>query len=105
VALGRGDIDQAVALADASIAHPQASTRCRAISRLVRARALAAGSAKDSEVIEAYEDAFVALATHGHRQLARAYQSYFEALGARGRSAEAILAAKKTLELLGPTLN
>jgi len=104
LALAAGDVPAAIAAADASIAEPQASTRCRAISRLVRARALAQGTAKDTEVIENFELAFEALAPHGRRMLARAYQAYFDALSARGRIDEANRAARRALELLAPSL-
>jgi tetratricopeptide (TPR) repeat protein len=104
LALAEGDLAKAVQMADASINEPRASSRCKAISQLVKARALAGGPAKDSVVIEAYEAAFEGLAPHGRRMLARAHQSYFEALSARGRIEEANRAAKKTLELLAPSL-
>jgi len=102
--LARGNADEARRMAEASIAHPEASSRGRAISQLVRAQALAATKATDAAVAAAFRASFEALEAHGRRQLARAYQAHFEAMIARGRLKEAAESARHALELLQPAL-
>lgn len=50
----------------------------------------------------AFERSFEALEPHGRRQLAAAYQAYFEALTARAMLKEAGVAARKAMELMQP---
>jgi tetratricopeptide (TPR) repeat protein len=102
LALARDNLDEAVRLARASIDHPQASGRCRAMSELVYAQAFARTKASDAQVNAAFEAAFAALATHGTRLLATAYQQHFEALTRRGRFEAANNAARRAMELLAP---
>ena len=99
LALAQGLHDQALKLTDESASHPEASPRCRALSLLVRARALAATDAADLEVERSFQGAFEALKNQGRKQLARAHEYYSEALSARGREHDALAAARRALEL------
>ena len=103
--LARGRVARSVELADQSIADPNASARCRALSTLIRAQALARTRAGDPEVIRAFDSAAVVLRPFGRRQEARAYQAKFEALSSRNRLREANAAALRTLELLRPSVH
>ena len=102
--LARSNADAAVRLADESIALPDASLRCKAISRLVRAEALAQTKTSDAVVSTAFRAAIEALEPHGRRLLARAYQAHFEAMSARGRLKDAAVSARRALELLQPAI-
>jgi len=102
LALARGNADQAERLARESMLHPHASARCRALSALVRARALARAKRPLREVTRAFEEAIDGLRAHGTGTLSRAYQAYFEALVDRGEAKQANAAAQKALELLQP---
>jgi transcriptional regulator with XRE-family HTH domain/uncharacterized protein YecT (DUF1311 family) len=102
--LARGNPDAAVTLAQQSMDHPEASSRCRAISRLVRAQALAKTKASDAQVNTAFREAIAELEPHGRRMSARAYQALFETQVARGQAKPANEAAKRALELLQPRL-
>lgn len=102
--LVRGNADAAVKRADESILHPDASSRCRAISRLVKAQALAKTKATDAQVTAAFKLAISDLAPHGRRMTARAYQALFETQVARGQTKQANESAKLALEALQPTL-
>jgi hypothetical protein len=104
LALTRGATEDAVRLAQQSAASPDASTRCRALSLLVEAQALARGRASDAVVNRAFANAIEALAPHGRGTLARAYEAQFDALVARGRAKEANASARRALELLRPAL-
>jgi len=103
LALSRGDFARSVELAEESIASPDASPRCRALSSLVRAKALARTRATTEEVMRAFDGAALALRPFGRRQEARAQQSKFDALSARRRLREANAAARRALELLRPS--
>ncbi len=105
LALARGDAASAATLAGESVSHPAASPRCRALSLLVKAEAVAQSNAPLPEVRAAFAAAIEALAPEGRRQVARAYRAYFEALGARGLFQEATAQAQKALELLQPSLS
>ncbi len=102
--LARGNPEAAVKLAQQSIDHPAASTRCRAISRLVKAQALARTKASDAQVSTAFREAIADLEPHGRRMGARAYQALFESQVARGQVKQANEAARHALELLQPKL-
>ena len=104
LALVRHDFDESMRQARASVDHPQASGRCKAMSQLVYAEALANTKATDSRVDAAFEAAFAALEPHGSRLLAGAHQAHFEALVRRGRAKPANDAAHKALQLLVPKL-
>lgn len=103
--LAQGNLATAVELAQKSIDHPAGSSRCRAISRLVKAQALARTDASDAVVTAAFHEAIADLESHGRRMAARAYQALFEANLARGLSKPANEAAKRALELLQPQLS
>lgn len=102
LALAKGNVTQALDLAQESIAHPSASSRCRALSLLVRAEALAKSKASVRELNAAFEQAARALEPHGRRQLARVYEAQFKALTARGELRDAGAAAQRTIELMHP---
>ena len=104
LALAQGQLNDAIALADISIANPSASGRCRAGSLLVRAQALAKTTAPLDAVNAAFAEALGALEPYGRRQLARAYQDYFNALLERGEAQAANRAAARALELGTPSL-
>lgn len=104
LALLRDDPDAAVHLADQSIALEGVSGRCRALSQLVRARALARTNATPAAVRTAFSEAARALEPLGDRLAARAYTAEFEALNERGLHRDAARAAKRALELLRPLL-
>lgn len=101
--LARGKAAEAVRLADASIASMEASSRCRALSLLVRAQAIAATKSSLALVRRAFEEAFRALEPEGRALLARAHQAYFEVLRDRGDFKEASEHANYALELLRPS--
>jgi tetratricopeptide (TPR) repeat protein len=103
--LARSNADAAVRLADESIALLDASPRCKAISRLIRAEALAQSKASDAVVSTAFRAAIEALEPHGRRLLARAYQAHFEAMSARGRLKDANVSARRAMELLQPAIS
>ena len=102
--LARDDPAAAITLAEQSIALEGVSARCRALSRLVRARALARTNAAPAAVRSAFSQAAQALEPFGDRVAARAYTAEFEALNERGLHREASRAAKRALELLRPLL-
>lgn len=102
--LAHDDPDAAIALADQSIALAGVSARCRALSQLIRARALARTKATPTVVRTAFSEAARALEPLGDRVVARAYSAEFEALNERGLHRDAARAAKRALELLRPLL-
>jgi len=102
LALAKKDTASALRLIQASIDHPAASSRCRAISLLVRANALVQSGASTRQINAAFAEAITALAPHGRRVQARAYEAHFEALSARGLTKGATAAARKTIELMRP---
>ncbi|MDQ2768264.1 MAG: helix-turn-helix transcriptional regulator [Gemmatimonadota bacterium] len=102
--LARGNSERALEQAEASLRHPSASARSKAMSSLVRAEALARGKVTDSQVIRAFDQASSALEPFGRRLQARAYQSKFAALAKRGRLKESNQAAGHALELLQPAV-
>ena len=103
--LAKNEPAAALALADESIALDGVSERCRALSQLVRARALArTASTTAAEVLAAFSQAARALEPFGDRVVARAYTAEFEALNERGLHQKASRAAKQALELLRPLL-
>ena len=103
--LSRGNAEQARALADRSIESPNASNRSVALSKLIRAEAIATTKATDAVAIRVYDEALRALEPHGRRLLARGYQSLFAAMTRRGRLKEANQAAQRSLELLQPAVS
>ena len=102
--LARGKNAEAIRMADASAGLAGASERCKALSLLVRAQAIAASAASLADVRRAFAQATVALDPHGRRQLARAHELRFAALSARGEYKEAAAAASTALELMHPVL-
>lgn len=104
LALARGNPEEAQRLAEGSIKSPNASPRCVALSRLVRAEAIAQSKATDAATIKAFDEALQAMESHGRRLQARGYQSLFAAMTQRGRLKEANNAAQRALELMGPAL-
>jgi len=103
--LARGRFDAAMELAEASIAHPQASERCRALSKLIRAESLAKGDAPLGKVNRAFVEAIDALEPFGRRQVARAYRALFDVLTARGQLRDANVAAQKALAFSQPAIS
>jgi tetratricopeptide (TPR) repeat protein len=104
MALAEGDADAAMRFADQSAEHPHASPRCRALSLLVRAQALATTKASIARVNEAFADAVEALGPHGPGLIARAHRAHFEALSARGAMREATEAARAAFAASPPTI-
>jgi tetratricopeptide (TPR) repeat protein len=98
----RGNYEAAVEWAQRSTEHPEVSERCRALSLLVKARALGKTKAGAIDVTAAFEEAFRALESKGRRLLASAYQAHFEAMSERGETSEALTSAKRALELMRP---
>jgi transcriptional regulator with XRE-family HTH domain len=98
--LARGHAKQAALLAEQSARHPGISSRCRALSLLLRAEALAKSHAPMPKVREAFNAAFRALEPEGRALLGRAHQSYFEVLRGRGALRPAAVEAHKALSLL-----
>ena len=103
--LAQGHPDEAVQLSEASVAVPEASARCRGLSELVRAEALARRKEPLPSVRRAFETAFRTLTPEGRPLLARAHQAYFEVLKERGEFKEASVEAERALELLRPQLS
>lgn len=101
----RDEPESALRLADQSIALEGISARCRALSRLVRARALARTGVAPAAVRSAFSQAARALEPFGARVVARAYTAEFEALNDRGLHRDAARAAKHALDLLRPLLS
>lgn len=104
LALARKDAGRARELARASIEQPSASARCRALSLLVEAQAIAASNASIGEINTAFASAIDALKPHGRGQVARAYELHFEALLARGELRDAARAAQQALAWSRPAL-
>jgi tetratricopeptide (TPR) repeat protein len=102
--LARGRAKQAALLAEQSARHPGISPRCRALSLLLRAEALAGSRAPMRKVRSAFDAAFRALEPEGRALLGRAHRSYFEVLRERGALREATIEAQKALSLLRPQL-
>lgn len=102
--LAQGKHEDAVRLAQASIDHAEAPERCRALSLLVKAEALAKTSASLRQVNDAFAEAVEALMPHGRNLRARAHQAHFEALAARGKPKEAETAARAAFEALKSAL-
>ncbi len=102
--LAQGHPDKAVQLAEASAAVPEISARCRGLSELVHAQALARRKEPLPSVRRAFETAFRTLTPEGRPLLARAHQAYFEVLKERGEFKQASLEAERALELLRPQL-
>jgi len=103
--LARGKTGDAIRLAEASAGVDEASGRCKALSLLIRAQAIAASAAELPEIRRAFARAIAALEPYGRRQLARAHELRFDALSARGEYKEAAAAAAQALELLRPALS
>lgn len=103
--LARGKTTDAIRIAEASTRLVGASERCKALSLLVRAQAIAASAAPLAEVRRAFAQATAALEPHGRRQLARSHELRFAALSARREYKEAAAAAAKALELRRPALS
>lgn len=102
--LAQGKPAEAVRLAEESIRHKDIAPRCRAISLLVRAQALARIDASLGAVTKAFNEAIEALEPYGRQMLARAYEAQFEALSARGQTREATAAARRALAFTKPTI-
>lgn len=105
LALARGDIDEAVRLAEESINAAGTSKRGRATSLLVRARAMAAARRPIAAVDRAFQEAVKALKPFGRHLVAHAYEAHFEALAQRGRHAEASQAAADAFAALRSALS
>ncbi|GAC1455867.1 MAG: hypothetical protein NVSMB8_01780 [Candidatus Limnocylindrales bacterium] len=103
--LARGRTADAIRMADASSALAGASERCKALSLLVRAQAVAASPAPLGEVRRAFTRAITALEPHGRRQLAKAHELRFHALNARGEFKQAAAAAALALDLMRPAVS
>lgn len=103
--LARGRPKEAVRLANESAARPNVSPRCRALSRLLRAEALARTRAPLTDVRRAFAEAFRALEPEGSALLAQAHRAYFDVLRQRGELREATQEAQKALELLRPQVS
>ena len=69
--LAQGHPDEAVQLSEASVAVPEASARCRGLSELVHAQALARRKEPLPSVRRAFETAFRTLTPEGRPLLAR----------------------------------
>jgi len=100
--LARGNAAEAAQLAKASAAIPDIAPRCRALSLLVLAQAIAATEAALGTVEHAFETALTALGPEGAALLARAHRAYFEALRARGEFEKAAPQAERALALQRP---
>jgi tetratricopeptide (TPR) repeat protein len=98
----RGNYDAAIELAQRSIDHADASDRCRALSLLVKAQALAHTKATAAKVTAAFQETFRVLESHGRRLLAGAYRAHFEAMIDRGETTAGLASAKRALELMQP---
>lgn len=102
LALARGKARDALALAEASLAHPAASRRCRAFSLLVRAQALAATRARVQVIDAAFTAAAAALRNEGREHVARAHREHFEALTRLGETKRALAAAERAFHDQNP---
>jgi tetratricopeptide (TPR) repeat protein len=100
--LARGNAAEAARLAQASATVPDIAPRCRALSLLVYAQAIAATAAPTAEVESAFASALRELAPEGQALVARAHRAYFDALRARGQFKEAAEEADRALALLRP---
>ena len=104
LALARGDLGEAVRLAEESINTADSSKRGRATSLLVRARAIAAARRPIPEIDRAFREAVNGLKPFGQHLVAHAYEAHFEALVQRGRHAEASQAAANAFAALRSAL-
>ena len=100
--LARGNAATAIKLAEQSAALPEIAPRCRGLSLLVRAQAIAATDATLATVQKAFDQAIGELAQEGQALTARAYRAYFDVLLARGSFKDAATQAQRALALLHP---
>jgi tetratricopeptide (TPR) repeat protein len=103
LALAQGKADDAVRLAEQSIAHPRATPYARANASLIRARALATTRTTLPRVIAAFEQALKANAGEPQARRAEVYEAYADALAARGQTQPAFAQSKRALALTRPT--
>ena len=103
IALARGNAAEAQRLSEEAIgASRGASTRIKARSQLLRARAIAAGGGSVNEVRKAFDEAIAAHKDESARERARAHQFYADVLNERNQKDDAYAQVRKALELVGP---
>lgn len=100
LALGRGQVKDARALADDAVSGKPPS-RLKARALLLRARALAASGAPVAEMKRAFDEALAAHRDQSPRERARAHQVYADALAAKKQPAEAYEHSRQAAELAG----
>jgi tetratricopeptide (TPR) repeat protein len=103
LALAQGKPQEAVRLADESVAHPHASSFARASASLIRAQGLSASGAPLAKVRAAYEQAVAANAAEPQARRAQVHESYADALAAHGQATPAFEQSKKALGLTRAT--
>lgn len=103
LALAQGKAEDAVRLAEQSIAHPRATPYARANASLICARALTATRTTLPRVIAAFEQALKANAGEPQARRAEVHEAYADALAARGQTQPAFEQSKKALALTRPT--
>lgn len=99
LALGQGKTEEAVRLAEQSIAHPRATSYARANASLIRARALTATRTTLPRVITAFDQAIKANAGEPQARRAEVHEAYADALAARGQIQPAFQQSKRALAL------
>lgn len=104
LALARGELAHAVAIAEKSATHPGAAPECRADALLVKAQALARHRASLAKVRSAFEEAIAAHDGEPQRRRAKAHEAYAQVLAARGEAKSAYEHARQALQLLRPAL-
>jgi tetratricopeptide (TPR) repeat protein len=105
IALAKGNAADAQRLADEAVAASRGGTsRIRARSLLLRARAIAAGGGSIGEVRKAFDEAVAAHKEETPRERSRAHQYYAEVLNERHQAADAFAEQRKALDLVGPKI-
>jgi tetratricopeptide (TPR) repeat protein len=99
LALAQGKAEDAMQLAEESIAHRHASAYARANAALIRARALAATRTTVARVAAAFEQAIKANASEPQARRAEVHEAYADALAAHGQTQPAFEQSKKALAL------
>jgi len=105
LALARGNLDEAIELADGLIESKATSAPLRAAATLARAEAVARTKAPVAKLRAAFEAAIKAAASESAGQRARVHQAFADALSKRDHPTDAFAHARTALELLKPSLN
>ncbi|HEY6202476.1 MAG TPA: tetratricopeptide repeat protein [Candidatus Limnocylindria bacterium] len=102
LALAQDKAEEAVRLAEQSLAHPRATRYARGNATLIRARALSASRTTLPRVVAAFEQAIKANAGEPQARRAEVHEAYADALAARNQTQAAFEQSKRALALTRP---